>query len=128
MSGRYRGQCHPGTGAASRKCLPATGATVSSMDRDFTGSEGYRMGNGPTQRVGREHYDPVTRDFERTPNGIRTRVTALKGRRPRPLDDGGSAGRRPPQRTSSAAQPRSPLRSHSVPAGVSRTSIPRSNR
>src|SRR5579863_2199690 len=24
-----------------------------------------------------------------TPNGIRTRVTALKGRRPRPLDDGG---------------------------------------
>ena len=26
----------------------------------------------------------------RTPNGIRTRVTALKGRRPRPLDDGGS--------------------------------------
>jgi integrase len=26
----------------------------------------------------------------RTPNGIRTRVTALKGRRPWPLDDGGS--------------------------------------
>src|SRR5699024_5101308 len=25
----------------------------------------------------------------RTPNGIRTRVTALKGRRPRPLADGG---------------------------------------
>ena len=25
----------------------------------------------------------------RTPNGIRTRVTAVKGRRPRPLDDGG---------------------------------------
>ena len=24
-----------------------------------------------------------------TPNGIRTRVTAVKGRRPRPLDDGG---------------------------------------
>src|SRR5579864_9723622 len=29
----------------------------------------------------------------RTPNGIRTRVTALKGRRPRPLDDGGSTDR-----------------------------------
>ena len=28
------------------------------------------------------------------PNGIRTRVTALKGRRPRPLDDGGTATRR----------------------------------
>ena len=27
----------------------------------------------------------------RTPNGIRTRATALKGRRPRPLDDGGLA-------------------------------------
>ena len=25
----------------------------------------------------------------RTPNGIRTRVTAVKGQRPRPLDDGG---------------------------------------
>ena len=25
----------------------------------------------------------------RTPNGIRTRVAALKGRSPRPLDDGG---------------------------------------
>ena len=25
-----------------------------------------------------------------TPNGIRTRVTCVKGRRPRPLDDGGS--------------------------------------
>ena len=24
-----------------------------------------------------------------TPNGIRTRATAVKGRRPRPLDDGG---------------------------------------
>jgi hypothetical protein len=28
----------------------------------------------------------------RTPNGIRTRVAALKGRSPRPLDDGSSAG------------------------------------
>ncbi len=26
----------------------------------------------------------------RTPNGIRTRATAVKGRRPRPLDDGGA--------------------------------------
>src|SRR5205823_3713776 len=29
----------------------------------------------------------------RTPNGIRTRVSALKGRDPRPLDDGGSLHR-----------------------------------
>src|SRR5580658_3035436 len=40
-----------------------------------------------------------------TPNGIRTRVTALKGQRPGPLDDGGLdgtewvAGRRRYQRT-----------------------------
>ena len=27
--------------------------------------------------------------FERTPNGIRTRAAAVKGRCPRPLDDGG---------------------------------------
>ena len=27
--------------------------------------------------------------LSRTPNGIRTRATAVKGRRPRPLDDGG---------------------------------------
>jgi hypothetical protein len=27
----------------------------------------------------------------RTPNGIRTRATAVKGRRPRPLDDGGQS-------------------------------------
>ena len=32
---------------------------------------------------------PTRRGTESTPNGIRTRVTSLKGRRPRPLDDGG---------------------------------------
>ena len=31
----------------------------------------------------------------RTPNGIRTRVSALKGRDPRPLDDGGEVPTRP---------------------------------
>jgi hypothetical protein len=33
VSGRNRGHRHPGTGAASQKCQPATGATVSSMNR-----------------------------------------------------------------------------------------------
>jgi hypothetical protein len=33
VSARYRGQCHPGTGAASRKCQLGTGATVSIMNR-----------------------------------------------------------------------------------------------
>ena len=37
----------------------------------------------------------MTRGAGSTPNGIRTRVTALKGRRPRPLDDGGA----PPEDT-----------------------------
>lgn len=31
----------------------------------------------------------LTHSGLRTPNGIRTRATAVKGRRPRPLDDGG---------------------------------------
>src|SRR5699024_6188673 len=35
----------------------------------------------------------IFRCWGRTPNGIRTRVTAVKGRGPRPLDDGGSAAR-----------------------------------
>jgi hypothetical protein len=30
--------------------------------------------------------------FPNTPSGIRTRATGVKGRRPRPLDDGGLAG------------------------------------
>ena len=33
--------------------------------------------------------DVVAAAVARTPNGIRTRATAVKGRRPRPLDDGG---------------------------------------
>jgi integrase len=36
VSARYRGHCHPGTGAASEKCHPATGATMSTMNRDCT--------------------------------------------------------------------------------------------
>jgi len=33
VSARNRGHCRPGTGAASRNCQPATGATMSSMNR-----------------------------------------------------------------------------------------------
>jgi hypothetical protein len=35
---------------------------------------------------------PVELPPNGTPNGIRTRVTCVKGRRPRPLDDGGLVG------------------------------------
>ena len=36
---------------------------------------------------------PIVRVAARTPYGIRTRATALKGRRPRPLDEGGQPNR-----------------------------------
>ena len=36
--------------------------------------------------------NPHSKNAPITPNGIRTRVTALKGRGPRPLADGGAAG------------------------------------
>ena len=42
---------------------------------------------GPDTREGVR--EAPTRMSASTPNGIRTRVTSLKGRRPRPLDDGG---------------------------------------
>ena len=40
--------------------------------------------------------DALTRTFVSTPNGIRTRAAALKGRCPRPLDDGGETCQRNP--------------------------------
>ncbi len=43
------------------------------------------------------------RSEDRTPYGIRTRATALKGRRPRPLDEGGSS-RISPDRLSTAVR------------------------
>ena len=36
------------------------------------------------------HWAKLVLPVKRTPNGIRTRVAALKGRSPRPLDDGDS--------------------------------------
>ncbi|MDX6553732.1 MAG: hypothetical protein QOH74_2220, partial [Gaiellales bacterium] len=61
--------------------------------------------DSPTHR--RSYKGPSSRDFRTwwpscsTPNGIRTRVAALKGRRPRPLADGGAAA----EYASAAAQP-----------------------
>ena len=49
------------------------------------GRIGPRWPEGPEQRFRRS--GPAFRPC--TPNGIRTRATAVKGRRPRPLDDGG---------------------------------------
>ncbi len=41
VSPRYRSHCRPGTGAASEKCQPATGATVSTMNRSRTTPRGH---------------------------------------------------------------------------------------
>ena len=51
-------------------------------------------GVDPIRRPGFSHgwLGKRGQDHPGTPNGIRTRVTALKGRRPRPLDDGGQIG------------------------------------
>jgi hypothetical protein len=38
--------------------------------------------------VGFAHLEAILRIAGGTPNGIRTRVAAVKGRNPRPLDDG----------------------------------------
>ena len=40
VSSRYRSQCRPGTGTASGKCQAGTGATPSSMNRNFTPASG----------------------------------------------------------------------------------------
>jgi hypothetical protein len=68
VSARYRGHCRPGTGAASRKCQPATGATVSSMNRVRTrrepipsGRSGRRPPDKPQGRCLRTGPDPHLR-------------------------------------------------------------------
>ena len=48
----------------------------------------YGRFNGPDRATLRSGVSPAEAS-KSTPNGIRTRATAVKGRRPRPLDDGG---------------------------------------
>ena len=43
VSPTYRSQCRPGTGAASTKWNPPTGATMSSINRSRTRALGFRM-------------------------------------------------------------------------------------
>ena len=49
VSPRYRSQCRPGTGVASEKCQPATGATVSTMNRSRTVGMGNQRGTRSKQ-------------------------------------------------------------------------------
>jgi hypothetical protein len=39
VENRYRSQCRPGTGAASRKCQAPTGANVESVYRNYTAAD-----------------------------------------------------------------------------------------
>ena len=57
--------------------------SVDSLSRAVT-LAGRQAGNGQGKII-----RPDVTLVRRAPNGIRTRVSALKGRRPRPLDDGG---------------------------------------
>jgi hypothetical protein len=69
VTGRRANQLRYGALCGALFCAPASGGTLTH----------------PRLRkpIGHQHRRV------RTPNGIRTRATAVKGRRPRPLDDGG---------------------------------------
>ena len=76
LAGRHRVQ--PG-------CLTTKVATLTGLEpatSAVTGRRANQLRHGPCCTT-------APRCRVRTPNGIRTRATALKGRRPGPLDDGG---------------------------------------
>lgn len=66
------------------KCL-AVMATLTGLEPATSAVTGRRANQLRHRALLRNHRTNVTR----TPYGIRTRATALKGRRPRPLDEGG---------------------------------------
>jgi hypothetical protein len=67
-------------------CLTTKVATLTGLEPATSAVTG-RRANQLRHRALLYHLLRVT--ALRTPNGIRTRATAVKGRRPRPLDDGG---------------------------------------
>ena len=78
MSATNRGQCRPSTGAASEKCHPATGATVSSMNRVRThwmmGKSWAVMGNQAHRNGDSRGVQPrLTSTFLGADDGTRTR-------------------------------------------------------
>ncbi|MBD0324343.1 MAG: site-specific integrase [Aldersonia sp.] len=91
-----RGHCRPGTGAASPKCQPATGATLSTMNRVRTIAAGEAaigaLWDAPQLSLRGLHSDGLSAGLLcRTPNGIRTRVATLRVR----PDDGRRPGQLP---------------------------------
>jgi hypothetical protein len=51
-----------------------------------------RRQRGTRQPFSNRRVATIVRTFDSSPDGIRTRVSGLKGQRPRPLDDGANAG------------------------------------
>jgi hypothetical protein len=154
---RRAGRCRRGKAAADKRRAAAGSAEVSGRDRHrsgdltlfrralyqlsyptnvrgtnpaavLTGFEPATSGLTGRRALQTAPQDPVSDPVRCTPNGIRTRVTALKGRRPRPLDDGGSTDSGPRQVSRGAVRPHWAwaLSSsvHDDPSGASRTSTP----
>jgi hypothetical protein len=71
-----------------RKALPclAVAATLTGLEPATSAVTGRRANQLRHRAL---LCDPIVSAAARTPYGIRTRATALKGRRPRPLDEGG---------------------------------------
>jgi hypothetical protein len=69
------------------KCLTTTLATLTGLEPATSAVTGRRANQLRHRAL--LNYSLRRRRRARTPNGIRTRATAVKGRRPRPLDDGG---------------------------------------
>ncbi len=76
----------PGPTATVRSCLAAV-ATLTGLEPATSAVTG-RRANQLRHRALLLHLPPRNSEAG-TPYGIRTRATALKGRRPRPLDEGG---------------------------------------
>jgi hypothetical protein len=86
VSARNRGHCHPGTGAASPKCQPATGATMSTMNRDCTSLSAVAWDHSGTSGAGEQKSRP-----RGTGSDLVTLLSGWRDSNPRPLDPQSSA-------------------------------------
>ena len=82
------------TKARSPEHRPATPTGLEPATSAVTGRRANQLRYGALQQVRPIELLCFHDCGSRTPNGIRTRVAAVKGRCPRPLDDGGLLGRR----------------------------------
>src|SRR6185437_8393784 len=85
----------PHRSGSGRNARPYVGATTINALSVLPNGRVYLAGTGANCN------DTSHLELSDTPNGIRTRVTALKGRGPRPLADGGARAGYPGQAASS---------------------------